>query len=73
MTVLRKAPESKFAYVMVASRRARQLMAGARPLLDQPSSQKATRNSMAELDRGYLEYDMPELAGFFDEPEEERR
>jgi len=73
MTVLRKAPESKFAFVLVASRRARQLMAGARPLLDNPRSQKPTRIAMAELEHTQLEYDIPELAGFFEAPAEGRR
>jgi len=34
MTVLTKAPESQFAYVVLAARRARQLMAGAPPLIE---------------------------------------
>jgi len=43
MTVLTKAPESQFAYVVLAARRARQIMAGAPPLLENPRTLKATR------------------------------
>ena len=34
MTVQTKAPESQFAYVVLAARRARQIMAGAPPLVE---------------------------------------
>ena len=60
MTVLREPPESKFIYVIVAARRARQLMAGAPPLLDNPHSRKSTRIAQEELERGALEYEIPE-------------
>lgn len=61
MTVSTQKPESKFVYVIVAARRARQLMAGARPLFDNVRSRKATRISMEELDKGLLEYEMPNV------------
>lgn len=54
-------PESQFAYVVIASRRARQLQGGARPLLDHPRSRKSTRIAMEELDKGLLHYQMPEV------------
>jgi len=57
-----KAPQSQFAYVVVASRRARQLMAGAPPLLDNPRTLKATRLAMEELSQNALEYECPDLA-----------
>ena len=38
MAVSREAPESQFAYVVVAARRARQLMMGGRPMVDKPAS-----------------------------------
>ena len=60
MTVLNQAPESKFAFVVVAARRARQLMAGAPPLLDHTRSYKPTRVAMEELQKGVLEYQLPE-------------
>ncbi len=52
-------PQSKFAYVVLASRRARQLQGGARPLLDYPRSRKPTRIAMEELTQGMLEYELP--------------
>jgi DNA-directed RNA polymerase omega subunit len=66
MPVLTQPPESKFIYVIVAARRARQLMAGAPPLVDNPKSRKATRVAQEELEKGALEYEMPEVG----EPEE---
>ena len=62
MTVQTKAPESQFAYVVLAARRARQLMAGAPPMIENPKTQKATRVACDELDHGLLEYDVPETA-----------
>ncbi len=59
MTVKKEAPESLFAYVVVASRRARQLMSGAPPLVDNPKSRQATRLAQQELNRGVLEFDIP--------------
>jgi DNA-directed RNA polymerase omega subunit len=61
MAVFNQAPESQFAYVVVVSRRARQLMIGGRPLLDNPRSRKNTRIAEEELERGLLEYSTPEL------------
>jgi DNA-directed RNA polymerase omega subunit len=60
MTVFHQAPDSQFAYVVVAGRRARQLMIGATPLLANPRSHKPTRVAMEELNAGQLEYDLPE-------------
>lgn len=60
MAVLTQAPESKFVYVIVAARRARQLQTGARPLVDYPKSHKATRIAQEELDKGLLEYQLPQ-------------
>jgi DNA-directed RNA polymerase omega subunit len=60
MSVETKAPESQFAYVVVASRRARQLMAGAPPLIDNPRTMKPTRIAADELDMGLLEFERPE-------------
>ncbi len=73
MTILNQAPESKFAYVVVASRRARQLMDGAPPLLERPRSHKPTRMAMEELDRSLLEYQLPELPEAGDGKEGKRR
>lgn len=73
MTVLNQAPESKFAYVVVAARRARQLMAGAPPLLAHPRTHKPARVAMEELDRSLLEYQLPELPAEGDDKEGKRR
>ncbi len=61
MAVLTQAPDSQFAYVVVVARRARQLMIGGRPLVDNPRGRKNTRIAEEELQKGLLEYDMPEL------------
>jgi DNA-directed RNA polymerase omega subunit len=66
MTVSTHAPDSQFAYVVVVSRRARQLMIGGRPMVDNPHARKNTRIAEEELRAGMLEYETPEL-----KPEEE--
>ncbi len=71
MAVSRQAPESQFAYVVVVSRRARQLMIGGRPLLENPRSRKTSRIAEEELLMGLLEYETPELPA--DEKEGKRR
>jgi DNA-directed RNA polymerase omega subunit len=60
MTVQTKAPESQFAYVVLAARRARQIMAGAPPLVENPRTQKATRIACEEVTQGLVEYDFTE-------------
>jgi len=62
MAVLKQAPDSQFAYVVIVSRRARQLMIGGRPLVDNPRSRKPARIAEEELQQGLLEFEMPELA-----------
>ncbi len=49
MTVQTKAPESQFAYVVLAARRARQIMAGAPPMLENPRTLKPTRVACEEV------------------------
>ncbi|HEY1483598.1 MAG TPA: DNA-directed RNA polymerase subunit omega [Candidatus Acidoferrum sp.] len=71
MTVQTKAPESQFAYVVLAARRARQIMAGAPPLVDNLRTQKATRIACEEVTHGLIEYDFIELAG--EEPDDGKR
>jgi DNA-directed RNA polymerase omega subunit len=63
MAVLRDAPDSQFAYVVVVARRARQLMIGGRAMVDNPRARKPTRIAEEELLKGLLEYDAPELPG----------
>jgi DNA-directed RNA polymerase omega subunit len=60
MTVQTKAPESQFAYVVLAARRARQIMAGAPPLVENLRSLKATRIACDEVTHGLIEYDFTE-------------
>lgn len=68
-----KAPQSQFAYVVVAARRARQLMAGAPPMVDTVRTLKPTRLAMEELDTGVLEFEFPETPGGAEEKEGKRR
>jgi len=48
--------------VVVAARRARQLMMGAVPLVANPRSHKSTRVAVEELNAGVLEYQLPVTA-----------
>ncbi len=73
MTVSNEAPDSLFAFVVVAAKRARQLMAGAPPLVDPTRSHKATRIAIEELGRGMLEYQVPDLPGETEDKEGKRR
>ncbi|HKS68634.1 MAG TPA: DNA-directed RNA polymerase subunit omega [Candidatus Acidoferrales bacterium] len=66
MAVLRQAPDSQFAYVVVVARRARQLMIGGRPLVENPKSRKNTRIAEEELQNGMLEFDVPDLPEDFE-------
>jgi DNA-directed RNA polymerase omega subunit len=68
MTVQTKAPESQFAYVVLAARRARQIMAGAPPMLENLRTQKATRIACEEVNHGLIEYDFADVVP----PEEEK-
>jgi DNA-directed RNA polymerase subunit omega len=73
MTVESQAPESKFAFVVVAARRARQLMSGAVPLVANPRSHKPTRVAVEELNAGVLEYQLPLTPGEIEEKDGKRR
>jgi DNA-directed RNA polymerase omega subunit len=73
MPVQRQAPDSQFAYVVVVSRRARQLMVGARPLLENPRARKTTRIAEEELHQGLLEYELPDLPEVADDLDGKRR
>jgi DNA-directed RNA polymerase omega subunit len=73
MVVSREVPESQFAYVSVVSRRARQLMSGARPLVDNPKAHKPTRVAEEELSRGMLEFEVPDPAESAEEKDAKRR
>lgn len=73
MMALNEMPDSKFIQVIVAARRARQLMNGAPPLVDHPRTRKATRLAYEELCQGLLEYEMPALPEGPDDKEGKRR
>ncbi|HEV2224246.1 MAG TPA: DNA-directed RNA polymerase subunit omega [Candidatus Acidoferrales bacterium] len=60
MAVSNQPPDSRFSYVVLVARRARQLMAGGRPLIDNPRNNKYTRVAEEELQRGMLEYELSE-------------
>ncbi len=70
---LRNVPDSQFAYVVIVSRRARQLMIGGRPLIDNPRSRKTSRIAEEELQQGFLEYELPEVPDGSEEGESKRR
>jgi DNA-directed RNA polymerase omega subunit len=72
MAAFTEAPESQFAYVVVVARRARQLMIGARPLVDNPKAHKNTRIAEEELQKGLLEYEL-ELIEDSEEKEKRRK
>jgi DNA-directed RNA polymerase omega subunit len=73
MAVSRIAPESQFAYVVVVARRARQLMIGGRPMVDNPRSRKNTRVAEEEMLKGLLEFQLPENPEDSAEKEGKRR
>ncbi|HEV3483729.1 MAG TPA: DNA-directed RNA polymerase subunit omega [Candidatus Acidoferrales bacterium] len=73
MAALRQVPDSQFAYVVVVSRRARQLMIGGRPMVDNPKSRKTSRIAEEELQQGLLEYELPELPAGSEEGDAKRR
>ena len=73
MTVQTKAPESQFAYVVLAARRARQLMAGAPPLIENPRTLKSTRIACEELEHGLLEYEFTEPASIDEDKDGNKR
>ena len=56
MAVNQEAPTSQFAFVILAAKRARQLMAGAPMLLAHTRAHKPTRIAVEELRHNLLEY-----------------
>lgn len=51
--------DSKFRFILVAAKRARQLQAGARPLV-QTSSKKVTHIAQQEVESGLVPFEMEE-------------
>jgi DNA-directed RNA polymerase omega subunit len=66
-------PESKFAFVVVVARRARQLQMGSRPLLDTSKFRKHTRIAREELIKGLLDFELPVMPQTAEEKETKRR
>lgn len=58
MTVTTRMPENQFSYVILVARRARQLMSGARSLIENPRAHKATRIAEEEVQKGLIEYEV---------------
>lgn len=50
--------DSKFRFILVAAKRARQLQAGARALVQTPYK-KATKVAVAEIEAGLVPFEMP--------------
>ncbi|MGB8474535.1 MAG: DNA-directed RNA polymerase subunit omega [Candidatus Acidiferrum sp.] len=73
MTVQTIAPQSQFAYVVLAARRARQIMAGAPPLIENPRTFKATRIACEELDHGLIEYEFTEPSSIDEDKDGNKR
>jgi DNA-directed RNA polymerase omega subunit len=73
MTVQTKAPESQFAYVVLAARRARQIMAGAPPMVEITRTQKATRLACEEVNHGLIEYEFNEPGSTEEDKDGKRR
>jgi DNA-directed RNA polymerase subunit omega len=55
-----QAIDSKFRFILVAAKRARQLQAGAKPLVQAPYK-KATKIAVAELGAGLVPVEFPEF------------
>ncbi len=53
--------DSKFRFILVAAKRARQLQSGARPQV-QTSSKKLTRVAQQEVEAGLVPFEMAEFA-----------
>ncbi|MGH9433659.1 MAG: DNA-directed RNA polymerase subunit omega [Terriglobia bacterium] len=62
--------DSKYRFILVAAKRARQLQAGAKPLI-QTSSKRATRIAMMELEAGVLPFEGSRTKPFPEEAEKE--
>ena len=52
--------DSKFRFILIVAKRARQLQSGAKPLIQTPSK-KATRVAQAEVEAAVIPFEVPEL------------
>lgn len=73
MAAAKEPPSSQFAFVLLAAKRARQLMAGAPMLLNHTRAHKPTRIAVEELQHELLEFDVPDIADATSEKEGKRR
>lgn len=64
--------DSKFRMILVAAKRARQLQAGAKPLI-QTNSKKPTRIAQQEVSLGLIPYEILELKGSGEDPQSKGR
>jgi DNA-directed RNA polymerase subunit omega len=60
--------DSKFRYVLIAAKRARQIQSGTRPLVQSPS-QKATKIAMQEVSAGLIPIENIEIKPENGDPE----
>jgi DNA-directed RNA polymerase subunit K/omega len=58
---------------VLAARRARQLMSGAPPMIENPRTQKPTRIACEELENGLVEYDFNEPSSIDEDKDGKRR
>jgi len=73
MTAAKEPPSSQFAFVLLAAKRARQLMAGAPMLLNHTRAHKPTRIAVEELQHELLDFDVPDIADAESTKEGKRR
>jgi DNA-directed RNA polymerase subunit omega len=64
--------DSKFRFILVAARRARQLQAGARPLVQTPTK-KSTRVAQQEVGAGLVPIEMISLASNHDNNDSKKK
>lgn len=64
--------ENMFRFVLAVAKRARQLQAGARPLIE-PHGRKSIKVSQEEILAGLVKYEVPELAGNGNEKEKKKK
>jgi DNA-directed RNA polymerase subunit omega len=64
--------DQKFAFVLAAAKRARQLQSGAKPQVN-THSRKPTRIGVDELLAGAVQYELPELEAGEEESEREKK
>lgn len=64
--------DSKFRYILVAAKRARQLQAGAKPLV-QTRSKKVTRNAQQEVSANLVPFEILEPAANENEKDKKSR